>query len=320
MISLVITVKNELTNIKEWFQSIQKQKKNPDEIIVVDGMSTDGTWEWLQSIASQNIRVFQKEGNIATGRNYAITQARGEIIVVTDAGCIYGETWLKEIVEPLEKDDLKASTTAFKPWFKKTDNLIQYLIAAATIPREREFKKSWLPSSRSFACVKSLWTDVGGYPEWIPYCEDVIFDITIQKKGVEIAHVENTLVAWRPRHTLGAFMRQLYNYTRSDAHGKLFYERQIVRFCVYIGLLGLIYGMVYYPLLFGLILMVCGAIYMKKFWFRFFEFGKPLPSMIRVFGYMLLIPVIAVGDIAKMCGWIVGIGERWSGKIKYHHY
>ncbi len=320
MVSVIITVKNESTNIRDWFQSLKLQTRFPDEIVIVDGGSTDGTWEYLQSITSNTVRVFQEKGNIAHGRNYAISRATGDIIVATDAGCVYAPHWLEGILAPLEAGEAQGAATAFKPWLKTDDSLTVVMIASATTPIQREFTKKWFPSSRSCAFLKSVWSDVDGYPEWIPYCEDIIFDIQIEKTGNTIKLINDPLVAWRPRLTVSEYCRQLYNYTRSDAHGKLFYGRQFVRFVVYAGLIVLIGFTIMYSLWFALVIMLCGSMYMKKFWNRFVEFSKTKKIPSRILGFLLLPFIILIGDGAKMYGWMVGLIERWSGRIRYRPY
>jgi len=56
--------------------------------------------------------------------------------------------------------------------------------------------------------------------------------------------------------------------------------------------------------------------YMLKFWLRFFEFCKSKNLLFKVVGLFSLPLVVALGDIAKMVGWPVGVCQRWT-KIKY---
>lgn len=317
MISLIITVKNEKTSLPYWLESIRLQTKQPSEIIIVDGGSTDGTWIWLQSIASDQVRVFQKKGNIATGRNYAIEQASNEIIAVADAGCYYEPTWLAKLTEPLLKKQAEWTATAFGPWLLPTQPLLLFILAAATTPAPIEFFHPWLPSSRSVAFTKVVWRLVRGYPAWIPFSEDVIFDLTLKKKGVILQPINEVLVLWQPRTKVLAFMKQLYNYTRGDGHGKLWYTRQVIRFVVYGGSMLSVCLAFKTNIWWLLALATCACIYLFKFQRRFFIFAKLLPLNKKIIGMMMLPIIIGLGDMSKMVGWLIGILERWTGKIKY---
>lgn len=323
MISLIMTVHNEEKVLPRWFESIEKQIRKPDEVVIVDGMSTDGTWDILEEYVKHApfpVKTFQRDCNIASGRNSAIRHARGDIIVVTDAGCVYEPEWLEEITERLRHGEAHFVSTAFAPWFEASDRPLLYAIAAATTPALHEFKKPWLPSSRSVAFLKSVWHSVGGYPEWIPLCEDVIFDLTLKKNGIKFVLLDAPMVKWRPRPTVWAFMRQVANYTRSEAHGKLNLHRQLIRFAVYGGSLALVVLSIIYTPFFLIILALGFIFYMKKFWQRCLEFAKELPTGKKVTALVLTPLIIVLGDIAKMAGWVRGLSERTSGKIKDPSY
>ena len=235
MISLIVTVLNEKENISSWLQSILRQTILPDEIVVVDGGSTDGTWEWLQMEVKDVplLRIFRHPGNIPSGRNFAITNAHGNVIAVADAGCAYESNWLQCLTAPLSEGLNQCTTTAFAPSFKESDGLIVRLIASATISANSEFKKDWLPSSRSIAFTRYLWQNIGGYPEWIPICEDIVFDLKIEKAGVKVSYIREPLTLWRPRTDIFVYCKQLYKYTKGDGHGKLWLNRQLIRYGTY---------------------------------------------------------------------------------------
>lgn len=318
MISVISTVKNEIDSLSLWFESIQSQTKQADEIIIVDGGSTDGTWEWLQNQQSLHakVKVYQVKGNIAHGRNCAILYAKGDYVAVTDAGCRYESTWLENITAPLRAGTALCVTTAFGPWLQDADTLKTRLIAASTIPQASEFKKDWYPSSRSIAFAKEVWEKAGRYPEWIPWCEDILFDIAIVKSGVAIHFIKIPLVYWQPRTCIKSYMKQVFQYTKSDGHGKLFLARQIIRYVVYSGSLGLLALSFVYSYILLLPLFVGLIVYMRKFFVRWISFTKDKTWIYRLTGVVTVPAIVAVGDFAKMCGWPVGVYERSVGKIK----
>ena len=321
MVSLIITVLNEKNNLADWLDGILSQTVLPEEIIIVDGGSKDGTWEMLLEKNKSNslIKVRQYPGNISVGRNFAISQAKGEIIVATDAGCTYDIGWFKKIIEPILSGKSSFAATGFGPWFKPDDGLLPRLIAAATIPAPAEFRRNWLPSSRSVAFKKEIWQQAGGYPEWIPLCEDVIFDFKIFKLGVKPEYIREPLVFWRPRTTLKTYFKQLFGYTRSDGHGKLWFHRQMIRYISYSVNIILLYLIFQVSWWFVLILFAGMFDYMRRFWLRWLIFSAQLSLADKISGFVFLPLVVAWGDLAKMCGWPLGVYERRAGKIIYHN-
>ena len=89
-VTVAIPCRNEKDQIGACLQSLLSQEP-PDggfELIVADGMSTDGTREILRQLAEDNtsLRVIDNPGRIvSTGLNRAITAARGGIIIRADA-------------------------------------------------------------------------------------------------------------------------------------------------------------------------------------------------------------------------------------------
>lgn len=313
-----MTVKNEYGHLPAWFDSLRRQHLQPDEIVIVDGYSTDGTWDLLQSYAKNqpHCTVVQHAGNISVGRNVAITLAGGDVIVSTDAGCTHDPFWLAKITAPFRDPSVSFVATAYAPWTEQSDTFMTCLIAAATTPAAEEFVRDWPPSSRSVAFRKSVWQDVGGYPEWLPICEDVVFDRAVGARGIPTTYIREPLVRWRPRTTLRAYLRQVFFYTRGDGHAQLFLSRQLIRYGVYLGaalmlVLGIETGAFWPVILLG----AASVLYMKKFWVRFWQFSNIKKMPIRIIGLTLMPLVIALGDIAKMCGWPVGVIERLVGKI-----
>ena len=317
MNSLIATILNEKAGLDEFLKSIQGQSMPPDEIVIVDGGSTDGSWEFLQEKESElkNLKVFRESGNIAHGRNFAIRKSSGQLIVVADAGCRYDKDWFKKITAPFEDKSVTWAATGFGPWLEKNDNFNTLEIAAATIPQKNEFNKLWLPSSRSVAFYKDRWQTAGGYPEWIPYCEDVLFDLKLVRKEGQPFFVREVLVHWRPRTSLGKYFRQLFNYTRSEGHAHLNTHRNYARFAAYIALVACLFyrtTQTYYllPILAG------GAvIYMLKYWQRFRSFSLERSVLIRYGGLVVLPLYIFYGDLAKMLGYLYGSAERALGTI-----
>jgi glycosyltransferase involved in cell wall biosynthesis len=100
-VSIVLPCRNEQGYIQACLQSALDQE-SPEgglEIIVADGMSTDGTREYLDEVAAQypQLRVLDNPGRIvSTGLNAAIRAARGDIIIRMDAHTIYAPDYVRQ--------------------------------------------------------------------------------------------------------------------------------------------------------------------------------------------------------------------------------
>ena len=79
-VSIIATVRNERSSLDGFLSAIFRQTRQPDEIVIADGGSTDGTLEHLERIAAADTRftVLSAPGStISRGRNIAIERARG---------------------------------------------------------------------------------------------------------------------------------------------------------------------------------------------------------------------------------------------------
>ena len=85
-ISLICTVKNEEDTTLDWLASLEKQSRLPDEVIIVDGGSTDRTVDLIKEFmrnSKLNIRLIVAPGvNIAQGRNIAIKNVTYDIDII----------------------------------------------------------------------------------------------------------------------------------------------------------------------------------------------------------------------------------------------
>ena len=88
-ISIVMTCYNSMRYITEQLDSLRTQTLSPDEVIIADDHSTDGTYEYMQEYISRyglNWNVYQNTHNIGVVQNFRtlLTKCRGEYIFTCD--------------------------------------------------------------------------------------------------------------------------------------------------------------------------------------------------------------------------------------------
>ncbi|HIE24152.1 MAG TPA: glycosyltransferase [Candidatus Korarchaeota archaeon] len=246
-VSLICTVKNEERTIAKLIRSIAAQSRMPDEIVIVDGGSRDATVQIiLQYRERLPIKLLRVPGtNIAQGRNIAIRQANGEIIVSTDAGCVLDKKWLENLVKPIEQGNADVVGGWYIPdsknWIEECIAIFSYPLLDEVLKRPEEF----LPSGRSIAFRKEVWEKVGGYPEKLETAEDTLFDIRIKKAGFKFKFEPKALVYWRPRSSIFSFFKQQFKYSKGNAQAGLYISRYLVLVSIYtLGIFLVVYSVI----------------------------------------------------------------------------
>ncbi|MDI3339545.1 MAG: glycosyltransferase [Sphaerobacter sp.] len=309
-VSLVLTVKDEAATIDEVLASIAEQTQPPDEVIVVDGGSRDGTVARLRAWEARlPLRTLEAPGaTISQGRNHALARATGDLVAVTDAGVRLDPAWLERLTEPFTRAGWQPDVVS---GFFRADprSRFELALAATTLPDEGEIDgRRFLPSSRSVAFRRSWYLAGIQYPEWLDYCEDLIFDLRLRRAGARFMFQPSAFVWFRPRTSLRAYWHQYFRYARGDGKAGLFARRHAARYLTY-GLLVPLALSGRYPRVTRAAAL--GAVlYMRRPWLRLWRRRAELPARDLLLAAALAPLLRLVGDVAKMCGYPVGVAWR----------
>jgi len=322
-VTLVFTVLNEAASLPVLLDSIASQTRLPDEVIACDGGSSDGTVALLRNERRFPMRVIEALGaNISQGRNLAIAAATHEVIACTDAGVRLHPCWLEHIVAPLFTSQPDGNPVAVAGVFlPDPQTTFELAMGATVLPALEDIRPAaFLPSSRSFAFRKSAWRAVGGYPEWLDYCEDLIFDLRLRARFGPFAFAPRAIVYFRPRSSLTAFFKQYYRYARGDGKADLFLKRHLVRYATYLAALpailaGVALGEPLVKLAALLALLGGAAAYTSGPYRRLVRLWRTWPASERLKAAALVPVIRLVGDVAKMLGYPVGLWWRWRRRL-----
>ncbi len=316
-VSVIATVFNEGASLPRLLDALATQTRSPDEVVIVDGGSSDNTLALLERHARQGgmpLRVYSRPGaNISQGRNAAIAAAYGDIIAVTDAGVDLVPEWLAELVRPYERDPDVHVVSGFFVAAPQTP--FEVAMGATVLPTLSDVNPAtFLPSSRSLSFRKEAWAAVGGYPEWLDYCEDLILDLELRARFGSFAFAPRAVARFRPRPNLKAFFIQYYRYARGDGKADLWRKRHAIRYVTY--------GLVVPALLLLAVLnspwwllgLAAGVVaYMAAPYRHLVGMVSGLSWGERLYA-MAMVPCIrVVGDVAKMIGYPVG----WAWRLRH---
>jgi glycosyltransferase involved in cell wall biosynthesis len=235
-VSLIATLRNEATSAPVWLNSVLQQTRLPDEIILCDGGSTDGTLDILRDMQGSfpvPLRLIEAPGaNIARGRNLAIAAASHPLVAITDFGVRLEQTWLAELVHPFALDpEVQLSAGYYRvDAANAVERLARHYLG---MNLTQVNPQTFLPSSRSLALRKSLWTAAGGYPEWLSDAgEDTLFDYRLKHQPARWAFVPAAQVIWQAPGTLMKLVQTYWRYARGDGqaglHARQYWYRTVL--------------------------------------------------------------------------------------------
>lgn len=235
--SIIVTVKNEAGSISQLLDSLLKQEK-PFEIIIVDAESIDGTQEIVKdySVNHPEIKLFIHAGSRGEGRNYGVKKAKGDIIVFTDGGCVADKNWLKELKKKLEEgyDVVAGKTVNVGPFQSVIERVkIEYKGYDITYP------------SCNLAYKRELFERIGGFDPRFVTAEDIDLNLRAVEAGAKIGYNENAIIYRRTAENVISLIKQSfwYGYGRKQLamkHGGLWKQYSFTQmFSTHLTLLGL---------------------------------------------------------------------------------
>jgi glycosyltransferase involved in cell wall biosynthesis len=303
-VSLITTVKDAADHIGEFLASVSAQTRPPDEVVVVDGGSTDGTLDVLR--AARDITLLEEPGaNIARGRNAAIAAARHDVLAVSDADCVLDERWLARLLEPIEA----GADVSMGVYVPVAEGFLERCMAAVNIPAPAELdERTFLPSARSVAYRRRAIEAVGGYPEWLDIGEDMYVDLRWRELGLDLRLAREAIVHWRLRRGAAATWRQYFRYARGDAVAGMHPARHALRFATYASLVGILASRRRRP---TALAIVCGAAYAARPISRAARASRTYRE--RAAAVLAVPAIMAFLDMAKMAGYLAGAVRRRGG-------
>jgi glycosyltransferase involved in cell wall biosynthesis len=214
-VSLVIPLRDEATSLAALIASIDTQRRPPDEVILIDGGSTDGTLNLARQLLSGRKTMQVIEAGPATpgrGRNVGRSAAQQPWIAFTDAGIELDPSWLEKLVEAAEHHpDVQVVYGTYEPVVRSF--LDSCALGAYVSPRHSHHAGMVRGPSVASMMIRSVtFDDVGGFPD-LRAAEDLIFFDRLDRHGDQVAWAPDAIANWHLPPSITATFRRFRLYS-----------------------------------------------------------------------------------------------------------
>ena len=231
MISVVIAVRNEADHIEQCIQSIFTQTyQEPYEVIIVDGISTDGTYEKLTEINKQYpfVLLRNEKFNAAAGRNIGIKHSKGDIIAFIDGDAIAADDWLYQIITTFQKSNAigvggpdllpkDSNTTARMIGYVMTSSLARggrFNPSTQHTAIDEERCVDHIPTC-NLALKKEIFDKVGLFDESFAKGQDLELNYRIIASGNKLLYSPKIQVVHHRKQYIKDFAKQIYKWAKA---------------------------------------------------------------------------------------------------------
>ena len=228
-VSVIVPVRDEEHSIRELLDSLLKQTRPPDEIVITDGGSVDATPQIIEEYIQQGAPVRLIRAGAALpgrGRNLGAAAAKSEWLAFTDAGNCLESDWLEMLVARAAQES--SVDIVYGSWAPVTDTFFTECAAITYVPPPA-LRDGIAVRPRAIASTllrRDAWAAVNGFPEDLRSAEDLLFMDRLEAAGYRAVFEPRALVCWSLRPTLGTTFQRFLLYSRHNIRAGLWRQWQ----------------------------------------------------------------------------------------------
>jgi succinoglycan biosynthesis protein ExoA len=222
-VSVLIPCRNEVQYIERCIHSVCSFDQPPGgfEVIVIDGMSTDGTRELLSRLKNkfpELVVIDNPRKIVPSAMNLGIQNAKGEYIIRADARCVHPKSYLCDLVELSEKTGADNVGGVLVPQFGNgyTQNAIALAykgrISMGGALRDRGDFVGETDTVYGGCFKRKRLLEVGMYDESMVRNQDDELSFRLREMGGKIIQDGNIKIQYYPRNSFRHLFKQFMQY------------------------------------------------------------------------------------------------------------
>ncbi len=214
-LSVVVRALNEAEHLPRLLDGIASQSLPPDEVLLVDSGSTDGTVEIAERHGARVVHIRPGEFTFGRALNLGCESAKGDILVFASAH-VYptDEHWLANLVAPF--DDPRIGATYGRQTGDERTSFSEMQLFADWFPDADDPDQDHPFCNNANAAIRRSWWDELPYDETLPGLEDIAWATELRKRGGRLAYVADATIVHvheeRLRQTLNRYRREAISH------------------------------------------------------------------------------------------------------------
>ena len=316
-LSVLIPLYNEKNYISSCLDSVLSQDfpKEEMELLLMDGMSTDGTREIIEEFARKHenvILIDNPERIVPCAMNRGIRVARGEIILRMDAHASYASSYCSTLVNWLERLDAANVGCVWKTDVKKRTSValaIREVLSSRLGVGNSQFRigadEVMLVDTVPFGCWrKSTFEKYGMFDERLVRNQDIELNRRIERMGGKIYLVPDTTCTYYARETFPALAKNNFENGKWNlltlylTHSKSLSIRHFIPLLFVLSLLlPILFSPLYAPLIFVAVASLCAYLFLVFFVSAKLSLSKKLNFCSLIFAFLTLHLSYGIGSL-----------------------
>jgi GT2 family glycosyltransferase len=224
MVSAIIPCRNERAYIRACLESVINADYPRDrlEILVADGMSSDGTREVIDEFARRDPRVKRLDNPkriLAAAWNTGIRAARGEVVIALNAHTVFPPSYIPTCIAHMEQYPDAAYVGGVVKTLPQHDTAVGRALALAVSHpfgvggsrfRTGADAPMWTDTAAFGGYRRSLFDEIGLFNEELVRSQDMELHLRLKKAGKRILLVPAMVGEYYTRTKMSAYLRYCF--------------------------------------------------------------------------------------------------------------
>ena len=220
-VCVLIPAYNAGRTLRGCLEALCRQQRLPDQVVVVDNASTDGTGDVARSFVDRlpGLVILQEpRPGEPIARNRGLQAVDADVVAFTDADCVPREDWLVSVLECFRSSPSCHAVAGKVVGHRPRSLAEKYLsVVGFPTPEEPETVEGTRFPPRTFytanlAVRREVLQALGGFDERLNVGCDVDLCVRLLRAGYRIRYQPEVVVAHAHRDSLGKAGRRIWQY------------------------------------------------------------------------------------------------------------